>query len=57
MTATQSAAPTLPEVSLKDLPEHTKDFLLAHAATGKPITEIIRDILNSAATNTYPPSP
>ncbi len=49
MTAAQSAPPTLPEISLKDLPEHTKDFLLAHAANGKPITEIIRDILNAAA--------
>jgi hypothetical protein len=49
MTATQPAPPTLPEVSLRDLPETTKDFLLAHAATGKPLTEIIREILNAAA--------
>jgi hypothetical protein len=41
---------TLPEVALADLPEQTKDHLIRlHAATGKPIAEIIREILNRMA--------
>lgn len=37
----------LPEVALADLPEATKDYLIAlHASTGRPIAELIREILN-----------
>lgn len=40
----------LPEVSLDDLPKATTDYLISlHAATGKPIAELIRDILNRMA--------
>jgi hypothetical protein len=42
--------PKLPEVALDDLPVGTKDYLISlHAATGKPIKELIRDILNRMA--------
>lgn len=42
--------PKLPEVSLESLPPLTKDYLISlHAATGRPIAELIRDILNRMA--------
>jgi hypothetical protein len=41
----------LPEIALSDLPESTKDFLIAYAASGKTITEAIREILDRAAIN------
>ena len=49
MTAPTPQA-TLPEVALADLPETTKDYLISlHAATGRPIAELVRDILNQMA--------
>jgi hypothetical protein len=40
----------LPEVALDSLPTETKDYLISlHAATGRPIAELIRDILNRMA--------
>lgn len=39
----------LPDIALSDLPESTKDFLIAFSATGKPVTEVLRDVLNAAA--------
>lgn len=40
-------APALPEVPLNALDERTKDYLIGlHAQSGKPIAELIRDILN-----------
>lgn len=39
----------LPDIRLSELPESTKDFLLASSATGKPVTEAIKDTLNKAA--------
>lgn len=47
MDTTKLPEATLPEVALSDLPEKTKDYLIRlHAATGKPIAEIIREALN-----------
>ncbi len=46
----QTPDAALPEVALDALPVKTKDYLISlHAATGKPIAELIRDILNVAA--------
>lgn len=39
----------LPDVPLSELPESTKDFLIAHSLTGKTVTEVIRDLLNESA--------
>jgi hypothetical protein len=40
----------LPEVALADLPETTKDYLISlHAATGRPIAELVRELLNRTA--------
>ena len=39
----------LPDVALCDLTEGTKDFLIAHSATGKAIPEVIRDVLARAS--------
>jgi len=50
-TPPNTTTETLPEVALSALPEATKDYLIAlHAQTGKPIAELIRDILNDNAT-------
>ena len=40
---------SLPEISLSELAETTKDFLLAHAATGKSVPEVIMAVLDAAA--------
>lgn len=51
MNARQSADPEskLPDVPLSELSEGTKDFLIAHSLTGKPVTDVIRDVLSQAA--------
>ena len=44
------AAPnTLPTIPLTGLPERTKDFLIAHSGGTKSVSDVIRDLLNSAA--------
>jgi len=49
MTAPTAYA-KLPDVALADLPETTKDYLISlHAATGRPIAELVRDLLNRMA--------
>lgn len=50
MSNTQHPEAKLPDVALSDLPAETKDYLISlHAATGRPIKELIRDILNRMA--------
>lgn len=49
MTTLQDTKSRLPDVALSDLPEKTKDFLIAHSAGGKSVPEIITAILNQAA--------
>lgn len=39
----------LPDIALSDLSESTKDFILAYSATGKSVTDAIREILTGAA--------
>ena len=39
----------LPTVSLSDLSEGTKDFLIAHSAMGKAVPEVIREVLTRAS--------
>jgi hypothetical protein len=39
----------LPDIALSDLPESTKDFLIAYSATGKTVPEAIKETLNQAA--------
>lgn len=39
----------LPDIPLSELPESTKDFLLAHSLAGKPVAEVLRDVLNASA--------
>lgn len=39
----------LPQIPLTDVPEKTKDFLIAHSISGQSVAEVIRDILNLAA--------
>jgi hypothetical protein len=53
---TDTATPeTLPAVPLSELPEATKDYLISqHAATGLPIAEIVREILNRASATLAP---
>jgi hypothetical protein len=40
---------TLPQIALKDLPEQTKDFIIAYSATGLTVQQSIREILTAAA--------
>lgn len=39
----------LPTVSLSDLSEGTKDFLIAHSAMGKAVPQVIREVLAKAS--------
>lgn len=39
----------LPDLPLSELPEKTKDFIIAASAAGKSVTEVMRDALNKAA--------
>lgn len=52
MTATAETKLTLPPIALSDLPESTKDFILASAnvGVGKTPIEVIKAILDQAAT-------
>jgi hypothetical protein len=40
---------TLPQIALKDLPEQTKDYIIAYSATGLTVQQSIREILTTAA--------
>ena len=40
---------TLPQIALKDLPEQTKDYIIAYSATGLTVQQTIREILTAAA--------
>lgn len=40
---------TLPQIALSELPEQTKDFILAYSATGLTVQQTIREILTAAA--------
>lgn len=45
-----TTVPTLPGIPFADLPENTKDFLLATSlADGKPAAEVIIETLDAAA--------
>jgi hypothetical protein len=39
----------LPQIALKDLPEQTKDYIIAYSATGLTVQQSIREILTAAA--------
>jgi hypothetical protein len=41
-------------IPLSEIPEATKDFLLAMSALGKPVTEVIVDTLDEAAAKRRP---
>lgn len=50
MTMLHEPVASLPEVALSEIPEGTKDFLLAQSGSaGKSVTEVIRAVLNEAA--------
>jgi hypothetical protein len=50
MTDANTPPANLPSVALSDLSPTAKDYLLSlHAATGKPVAELIRDILTGVA--------
>lgn len=51
MTKLNEPEAKLPEIALSDMPEKTKDFLIAHSAAGKSVVEVIRDVLNQAASS------
>jgi hypothetical protein len=40
----------LPDIPLSALPERTKDFLIATSGGAKPISGVVADVLNAAAT-------
>jgi hypothetical protein len=48
----------LPDIALSDLPESTKDFLIASSGNaGKPVVQVIRDTLTKAAERAgFPPA-
>ena len=57
MTDTQAPAPQLPTIALSDLPASAKDFLLAlHASTGRPVSDLIVEILSSMAAQSDRPA-
>lgn len=47
--AAEPAPRSLPEIPLNGISENTKDFLLAHAAAGKSVPEVIMEVLDAAA--------
>lgn len=47
--ATESAPRSLPEIPLDELSATTKDFLLAHAAAGTSVPDLIIGVLDRAA--------
>lgn len=40
---------TLPQIALSELPEQTKDYIIAYSATGLTVQQTIREILTTAA--------
>ena len=40
---------TLPTIPLSELPEQTKDYIIAYSATGLTVQQSIREILTAAA--------
>lgn len=40
---------TLPTIALSELPEKTKDYIIAYSATGLTVQQTIREILTAAA--------
>ena len=40
---------TLPQIALKDLPEQTKDYIIAYSATGLTVQQSSREIRTAAA--------
>ena len=40
---------TLPQIALSELPEQTKDYIIAYSATGLTVQQTIREILTAAA--------
>ena len=49
MSNLHEAEATLPELALREMPERTKDFLIAQSTAGKSVVEVVRDVLNKAA--------
>lgn len=49
MTKLPEPESKLPEIKLSEMPEITKDFLIAHSAAGKSVVDVVRDVLNAAA--------
>ena len=48
--AAQITSPaTLPDIPLNELPESTKDFLIALSAQGKSVASVVIDTLDAAA--------
>jgi len=39
----------IPPIQLQDLPERTKDYVLARCGQGENLREVLREILNDAA--------
>lgn len=50
MTATAETKLQLPPIALSDLPESTKDYILAASSAGKNPVDVILEILDRAAT-------
>lgn len=48
-TAQTPVLASLPDIALSDLPEATKDFIIAHSASGKSVKDVIVEILDHAA--------
>jgi hypothetical protein len=48
--AAQPSPATLPDIPLNELPESTKDFLIALSAQGKSVAEVVIETLDAAAT-------
>lgn len=45
----QATAITLPDIPLNELPEATKDFLIAQSTRGKSVAAVVIDTLDAAA--------
>lgn len=49
MQTTADPVLKLPDIRLSDLSERTKDFLISRSTSGKPVPDVIRELLNEAA--------
>jgi hypothetical protein len=49
MSASDHSKLTLPPIALSDLPESTKDFILAASNPGRSATDVIISVLDAAA--------